>query len=87
MTVHQSTPEEVEAARERVKAAECKGDGVHTNDLRFWHDWRLWKREPRYTPTGAAYGSWPQCGWTEQWYCTRCRKLEERIVELEEEEG
>lgn len=76
---------ESEAERERVKDAHCPGDGVHSNDLRFWHDWRLWKREPRYTPEGASFGSWPLFGYDEQWYCTRCRKLEERTVLLEED--
>jgi len=79
--IHQSTQEEAEAERERVKAAECKGDGVHSNDLRFWHDWRLWRRDPRYRDDGTS--GWPQDGWAEQWYCTRCRKIEERIVLLE----
>lgn len=84
MTIHQSTPEEVEAARERIKAAQCRGDGVHSTDTRDWHDWRLWKREPRYTPEGAAFGAWPLVGHDETWYCTRCRKIEERVAGLED---
>jgi hypothetical protein len=82
--IHQSTQEEIDAERERVKAAHCDGDGVHTNDMRFWHDWRLWKRDARYTSVGNAL-SWPQSGWHEVWYCTRCRKTEERTVNLGEE--
>jgi hypothetical protein len=66
-----------------VEAAECKGDGVHSTDLRFWHDWRLWKREPRYSPEEASYGVWPLVGHDETWYCTRCRKIEERTVTLD----
>lgn len=81
--IHQSTPEEIEAARERVKAAECKGDGVHSTDLRFWHDWRLWRRDMRYRDDGTL--GWPQDGWTEQWYCTRCRIFEVRTILLEED--
>jgi hypothetical protein len=86
-TTRQSTQEEAEARRDEVAAAECKGDGIHSTDMRFWHDWRLWKREPRYTPDGASFGSWPLGGFTEQWYCTRCRKFEERVVPLEGEVG
>jgi hypothetical protein len=47
------------------------------------HDWRLWKRDMHYRDDGTL--GWPQDGWTEQWYCTRCRTFEERTVLLEED--
>jgi hypothetical protein len=31
------------------------------------HDWRLWKRDPLCFPI------------REEWYCTRCRKFEEKL--------
>jgi len=79
--IRESTPEEIEAARERSREAECLGDGVHTTDMRFWHDWRLWDRGPRYVPTTSDFSS--LAGHYEQWYCTRCRKIEERTVMLD----
>jgi hypothetical protein len=32
------------------------------------HDWRLWER--KWYRDG---------GWQETWYCTKCRKIEERM--------
>ena len=44
------------------------------------HDWRLLSRERTF---GEAQGiNIPQAGWRETWYCTRCRYVEEREVEL-----
>lgn len=43
------------------------------------HDWRLWRREPKYEHTKKGYTAFS--GFGEVWYCTRCRKIEERTVE------
>ena len=76
--IHQSTMEEIEARQAEVAAAECKGDGIHSNDLRFWHDWRLWERIPHVpTPEDVMAGEYH---FFETWYCTRCRRIEERNV-------
>jgi hypothetical protein len=69
-----------------IAVAECKGDG-NPNDMRFWHDWRLWKREPHYSAEEESYGYWPLVGHDETWYCTRCRKIEQRTVLLAGEDA
>lgn len=87
--LHHSTPEEIEARRDEVAAAECRGDGIHTSDMRFWHDWLLWSRKP-YSLEGSefdesayfALADRPSAEWREVWYCTRCRKFEQRTVAL-----
>jgi hypothetical protein len=80
--VHQSTREEIEAAREHTKAAHCSGDGVNTYDLNSSHDWRLWKRAP-----SSRIGEDPKVaqefGWRQTWYCTHCRKFEDLFVVVE----
>lgn len=75
MTTRQSTQEEIDA-RQAEAAAYCPGDGVHTNDLRLWHDWRLWQRDPRYEHMESGYTCFSH--YHEVWYCTRCRKIEQR---------
>ena len=79
--VRASTQEEIDARRIEIDATRCPGDTVH--EMPNHHDWRLHKRDPRYTPDGAVFGSWPIVGHDEQWYCTRCRKFEERTVLLD----
>lgn len=80
MSVHQSTPEEIAERRAEIEAAECPGDGVHA-ELRSSHDWRLWERKPWYDSGQASeFGTWPLGGHNETWYCTRCRRIEERRV-------
>ena len=90
MTTHESTQEEIEKRRAEIEATQCPGDGVHSHDVRSWHDWRLWKRTPRYVPVNSTrdyesrgWETWPLVGHDEQWYCTRCRKIEERTVMLD----
>jgi hypothetical protein len=81
---------EVEFREEhRFRASMCPGDG-DSNDVRSWHDWRLWKRTQRYVPVNSTreyesrgWETWPLVGHDEQWYCTRCRKIEERTVMLD----
>ena len=77
----QSTQEEIDARRIEVAATRCPGDTVHL--MPDHHDWRLHKRNPRYHPNGKAALSWPLVGHDEQWYCTRCRRIEERTVLLD----
>ena len=84
----ETTEEEIEVGR-RFRASKCPGDG-DPNDVRSWHDWRLWKRTPRYVPVNSTrdyesrgWETWPLVGHDEQWYCTRCRKIEERTVMLD----
>jgi hypothetical protein len=80
--MRESTEEEIEVGR-RFRASMCPGDGVHTDTMR-WHDWRLWRREPIYTPDVSPDSIWSKLtGHDEQWYCTRCRKIEERTVMLD----
>lgn len=43
------------------------------------HDWRLWKRSPILGEENK--GQWPIIGHSEMWYCTRCRKFEDRKAE------
>lgn len=83
-----SDEEELEAWRKSVRDAECRGDGVHSTDLRFWHDWRLWRRESIYDDSEVHsmedfISQRKIVGVAEQWYCTRCRRFEERTVEKE----
>ena len=85
----ETTEEEIEVGR-RFRASKCPGDG-DPNDVRSWHDWRLWKRTPRYVPVNSTrdyesrgWETWPLVGHDEQWYCTRCRKIEERTVMLDQ---
>lgn len=43
------------------------------------HDWRLVSRE--WVPRESLFDrSVKQSGWQETWYCTRCRKVDERLV-------
>jgi hypothetical protein len=46
------------------------------------HDWRLWKRAP-----SSRIGEDPKVaqefGWRQTWYCTRCRKFEDRFAVVE----
>jgi len=97
MTTHESTQEEIEKRRAEIEASMCPGDGVHTDTMR-WHDWRLWSRKP-YSLEGQINGrpmrrefdesayfaltDPPPAEWREVWYCTRCRKIEERTVMLD----
>lgn len=50
------------------------------------HDWRLWERKPCHLAheqkDAPGYGWLEQVGWTEIWYCTRCRHIESREVGL-----
>jgi hypothetical protein len=54
------------------------------------HDWRLWSRKP-YSLEGSEFDESayfaltdpPPAEWREVWYCTRCRKFEERTVMLD----
>ena len=92
----ETTEEEIEVGR-RFRASKCPGDG-DPNDVRSWHDWRLWSRKP-YSLEGQINGrpmrrefdesayfaltDPPPAEWREVWYCTRCRKIEERTVMLD----
>jgi hypothetical protein len=64
--------------RAEIEATMCKGDTVHS-DMPSWHDWRLWQREAKYEHTKEGYTGFS--GFQEVWYCTRCRKIEERLSE------
>jgi hypothetical protein len=44
----------------------------------WYHDWRLWKREP-VVPT-AEHVTADEYHFIETWYCTRCREFETRVV-------
>ena len=81
VTTRQSTPEEIEVRRAEIEATICKGDTVHS-DMPSWHDWRLWQRDPEFEYTTKDYSEFT--GYHEIWYCTRCRKFEERTVMLDQ---
>ncbi len=70
---------------EAVSEHDCNPESVSMMGQRE-HDWRLWKREPRYEPDPES-AAWPLKGHMEMWYCTRCRKIEERMAPHEASPG
>lgn len=67
---------------EKPWTSDCPGEQVSMMG-QVQHDWRLWKRNPWYDSSAEdAYGNWPLKAHNETWYCTRCRKIEERSVQL-----
>lgn len=66
----------------RRQAVEVSPGGSNQIGARQWapmeHDWRLWERKKLF-----HFGSKPGDGksdpfFTETWYCTRCRHIENR---------
>lgn len=66
--------EGIDVKSAKILAAQCPGDGVHSELRDAVHDWRLWERKWVSFMTANL----PAC-WEEVWYCTRCRKIEERF--------
>lgn len=55
----------------QLQENECPGEAVYHGGAQQ-HDWRLWER---WLSPGM-----PSVKCVETWYCTRCRKIEERKI-------
>lgn len=66
------TAEEVEQFQRNA----CPGERVYSMG-QVQHDWRLWERGPGPEPRGMTRTG---LVFREVWYCTRCRKIEKRMM-------
>jgi hypothetical protein len=73
---HLPTQEEIDALVAESYASICPAVAVSGYPPRG-HDWRLWARQETHRHIGPSAADFVVEFW-ETWYCTRCRKIEER---------